>query len=102
MVQFETSAFSNNGKWVDYRGDFISIPLVCVLDRTGSKDIPATADLMMKSCNHTLVDSISIDYNNDNVIQQSDEKVLFNNDRSKGENTYQVVSAKVHIFSTIA
>ena len=70
QVQFETIALSNNGKWCDYRNGFVSIPLVTVVESSVDLD----ADLygvQMKSGNHNIIDSIILDYGNNNVIQQN-------------------------------
>lgn len=70
QVQFETIALSNNGKWCDYKNGFISIPLVTTL--TSSVDM--TEDqlaIQMKSGNHNIIDSVIIDYGNNNVVQQN-------------------------------
>jgi hypothetical protein len=71
QVQFETVSISNNGKWADYRNGFVSIPLVCVLTRTADGVADGSTLLNFKSGNHTMIDSVIVDYGNDNVIQQS-------------------------------
>jgi hypothetical protein len=71
QVQFETVAISNNGKWADYRNAFVSIPLVAVLTRSADGVADGSQLLNFKAGNHTLIDSMIIDYGNDNVIQQS-------------------------------
>ena len=69
QVQFETVALSNNGRWCDYKNGFISIPLVTTLE--SSVDLTADAyAVQMKSGNHNIIDSVIIDYGNNNVIQQ--------------------------------
>jgi hypothetical protein len=73
QVQFETVSISNNGKWADYKNGFISIPLVCTLARShenvSAADGPNLLDF--KASNVNLIDSIVVDYGNNNVVQQN-------------------------------
>lgn len=75
QVQFETISLSNNGKWADYRDGFISLPLVFTLTRnangTAISAEQAKNIVQMKSSNLNIIDAISIDYNNQNMIQQT-------------------------------
>ena len=70
QVQFETIALSNNGKWCDYKNGFVSIPLVTTLTSTVDMTVDNLA-VQMKSGNHNIIDSIIIDYGNNNVVQQN-------------------------------
>lgn len=74
QVQFETISLSNNGKLCDYRDGYVSIPLVFTLTRDGGHGI-AAADakniIQMKSSNLNIIDAVSIDYNNQNVVQET-------------------------------
>ena len=72
QVEFETISLSNNGKWCDYRNGYISIPVVTVLTST---EIFASADkengILFKSDYCNIIDSVTIDYGNNNKIQQN-------------------------------
>jgi hypothetical protein len=73
QVTFETVSLSNNGRWADYKNGFISIPLVCVLTRSHDDVDAANGQKMLnfKSSNVNIIDSVIVDYGNDNVIQQN-------------------------------
>ena len=75
QVQFETVSISNNGKFADYKNAFLSIPVVVTLSRNGAADAVTSGDghklLNFKNSNVNLIDSIIIDYGNENVIQQN-------------------------------
>ena len=72
QVEFETVSLSNNGKWCDYRNGYISIPVVTVLTSTvnfigGDKE----NGILFKSDYCNIIDSVTIDYGNNNKIQQN-------------------------------
>ena len=73
QVEFETISLSNNGKWCDYRNGYISIPTVTVLNTT--KDAWDAKDkengILFKSDYCNIIDSVTIDYGNNNKIQQN-------------------------------
>lgn len=72
QVQFETVSLSNNGKWCDYRNGFISIPVVVKLEKkVGAVDLSLDQLLDIKSSNINIADSIAVEYNNQNVVQQT-------------------------------
>jgi hypothetical protein len=73
QVTFETVSLSNNGRWCDYRNAFISIPLVVTLTRSAGDVTEAQAKELIdfKASNVNFIDSMIIDYGNDNVIQQN-------------------------------
>jgi hypothetical protein len=82
QVTIETTTLSNNGRWCDYSQGYIVIPLVITvagtLDSNGSvinfsTDELKQADMLLclKNSNLNLIDSIVVDYGNNNVIQQS-------------------------------
>jgi hypothetical protein len=73
QVTFETVSLSNNGRWCDYRNAFISIPLVVTLVRSaGDVTVDEAKELLdFKASNVNFIDSMIIDYGNDNVIQQN-------------------------------
>ena len=59
QVQFETSSFSNSGKWFDFRDGFISIPLVMTITRDDGHGISANVAkqlLQMKASNLSIID----------------------------------------------
>lgn len=71
-VEFETIAMSNNGKWCDYSNGFISIPLVAVIaSNTAFGAGDQENGLLMKNDYCNIIDSITIDYGNNNKIQQN-------------------------------
>jgi len=73
-VQFETSSFSNSGKWFDFRDGFISIPLVMTITRDVGHAISADDAkqlLQMKASNLSIIDSIQVEMNNTTVLQQT-------------------------------
>lgn len=74
QLQFETTAWSNSGKWADFKNGFISIPLVMTSTRNADNHF-ASADaqqlLQMKGSNLSIIDSIQIEMNNNTVIQQT-------------------------------
>ena len=73
-VQFETSTFSNSGKFFDFRDGFISIPLVMTITRDVGHGIDAATAkqmLQMKASNLSIIDSIQVEMNNNTVLQQT-------------------------------
>lgn len=72
QITFNTTNFSNNGKWCDYKNAWISIPTVTTVE----SDVPLTAvsgpeAIQYKGSNLNIIDSIVIDYGNNNVIQMN-------------------------------
>jgi len=70
QVTFETSSLSNSGRWLNWREGYMAIPFVIAM-RSGV-DITGDANGFMaglKNGTHQLIDSISVDYNNTNVVQ---------------------------------
>jgi hypothetical protein len=72
-VSFETVSLSNNGRWADYRNAFVSIPMVAILTRSAGEltEPDAKKLLNFKASNVNFIDSMIVDYGNDNVIQQN-------------------------------
>lgn len=74
-VQFTTISLSNNGMWTDYQQGYMSLPLVFTLTRTANETAISAEQakniVQMKASNLNIIDSISIDYNNQNTIQQT-------------------------------
>lgn len=85
QVVFETITLSNNGKWCDYRNGYLTIPCVFVVSgrTTANQQIADTnfeganikeSDLLIgfKNSNINLINSISIDYGNQQLTQATD------------------------------
>lgn len=71
-VVFETGTLSSNGKYNNYRDAFISIPLVITasgLDFTAASNKDTDFLLALKNAHLNLIQSLSIDVNNTNAIQ---------------------------------
>ena len=72
QVTFNSVSLSNNGRFCDYRDGFISLPLVFTLKRTSAITVADAKDMLqMKASNLNIIDSISIDYGNESVVQQT-------------------------------
>ena len=74
QVTFETVSLSNNGRWADYRNAFVSIPMIAILTREAGEGLaePEGKKLLnFKGSNVNIIDSMIVDYGNDNVIQQN-------------------------------
>lgn len=72
-VTFDTVTLSNNGRFVDYKEAFISIPVVIHLESTEViSDSDALECIRMKN-NLALVDSVSVTYNNTTLVQETAE-----------------------------
>lgn len=73
QINFDTSSFSNSGKWMSMRESYFVIPVVVALksstDITGVTLNPYIASL--KSGFHHLIDSFQVQYNNTTVVQQT-------------------------------
>lgn len=69
-VEFLTTSWSNNGKFMDLREGFIIIPMV--MELTSDVDI-STIDMKLKNDNLNFINSAMIDYNNENVSQSTPE-----------------------------
>jgi hypothetical protein len=100
QVNFETTSLSNNGKFCDYRNGFISIPLVCSVKQNATaagaavKDMSAFEQLIsFKSSNVNMIHSLSIDYNNTNVVQHNpniNALMVFNQHTTLGLNDIEI------------
>ena len=71
QVEFETVSLSNNGKWCDYRNGYISIPVVTVLTSGTVFADDNETGILFKSDYCNIIDSVTIDYGNNNKIQQN-------------------------------
>jgi hypothetical protein len=80
QATIETTTLSNNGRWCDYSQGYISLPLVITVAglTNGTTDVVdftsaplKQTDLLMclKNSNLNLIDSMVVDYGNNNVIQ---------------------------------
>ena len=74
-ITWSSVTLSNNGSFCDYQNAFLSIPVVCRLTTSDALTADeAKARIRLKN-NLALLDSISVQYNNTNVIQESAEMV---------------------------
>ena len=72
QVEFETISLSNNGKWCDYRNGYISIPTVTVLESSENFEAKDEENgILFKSDYCNIIDSVTVDYGNNNKIQQN-------------------------------
>jgi len=71
-IEFNTSSWSNSGKFLNLREGFAVIPLVFSV-KTNNVDIPDDFNLKLKSDNLNIVNSFMCDYNNENVVQANTE-----------------------------
>lgn len=76
MIRFDTSGLSNSGLWLAWREAVIEIPFI--VSFTSTADLTATARTQagafvagLKNGYYNIIDSIQVDYNNTNVVQQS-------------------------------
>ena len=77
QIQFDTSVLSNSGMWLGYSEAYLEIPLVCTFsfaaNAADEANVAAATNAFLvglKNGSHQLIDSIQVDYNNTNVIQQ--------------------------------
>jgi hypothetical protein len=93
QVTFESISLSNNGRYVDYKNGYITLPLVLTAsgtDFTANNDIrQSDLVLALKNSSLNLVDSLSLDYGNNNVIQQSAKSNCYWNFKINTELSYQ-------------
>ena len=71
QIQLDTSTLANSGKFLAYSEAYLEIPLQITAKST--VDITAAVNgfiLGLKNGYHQLIDSIQVDYNNSNVVQQ--------------------------------
>ena len=73
QVTFETIGISNNGKFADYKNAFISIPVCVTLSRDAHHATAAEGPTLInfKGSNTILIDSLTVSYGNDSIIQQN-------------------------------
>lgn len=72
-VQFETTSWANNGRWVNFQEGFVSFPLVMKITRDAGNPISsddAKQMLQMKTSNLAIIDSVQIEMNNTVITQQ--------------------------------
>lgn len=82
QIQFDTSSLSNSGQWLAYSEAYIQIPYVVSMQSrqvaggaVAPVDISATYtafSLGLKSGYYNIIDSISVELNNSNVVQKQD------------------------------
>jgi hypothetical protein len=73
QINLDTSTLASSRKWCDYSSAYLEIPFIIAMK--SSVDISATAAansfaMGLKCGAYQLIDSIQVDYNNTNVIQQ--------------------------------
>ena len=74
QISWSTTSLSNSGRFIDYANGFLSIPLVMVHTRTTGaalSDAEADAAIRFKASSLNIINNISIEYGNVNVVQQS-------------------------------
>ena len=100
QIVFETTSLANNGRYNNYEEAFISIPLVITLSKTagaGSADMTNNANinsdlvLALKNSNYNIIHNISIDYQNQNVIQQTNNLNMYLNFKLHSEMSWEDV-----------
>ena len=72
QISFDTQNWVTSGKWIDLSSAFLVIPFTIV--SKSSADITASANAFMaglKAGNHHIINAISLDINNTNVVQQT-------------------------------
>ena len=74
-ITFDTTVLSNSGRYLDYSDASIQIPIALsmrsTVDIVGAAGTVANAYMLgLKSGSHQLIDSIQVDYQNKNVVQQ--------------------------------
>jgi hypothetical protein len=70
-ITFDTTVLSNSGRYLDYSDATIEVPITLSMQST--TDVTANVNAYMlglKSGYHQLIDSIQVDYQNKNVVQQ--------------------------------
>lgn len=70
-INIDTTVLSNSQRWIDYRQAVLEVPVVLAM--TSDTDISAVATSYiagLKSGHHQLIDSMSVDIQNVNAIQQ--------------------------------
>lgn len=73
QIQLDTSSLSNSGKYASYSEAYLQVPLVITLQGQTVAGDPFQADapfaVGLKNGFHQLIHSVSVEYNNTNVIQ---------------------------------
>jgi hypothetical protein len=93
QVTFETVSLSNNGRFCDYRNGYIILPLVMTVSGTDfiANDSIRQSDLMLCLKNNSLnfIDSLTLEYNNNSVVQISTKSNAYLNFKMLSEMSYQ-------------
>lgn len=78
QIRFNTSGLSNSGKWLAWKEATIMLPFVVSFRSSAATDLTATAGAAagafiagLKNGYYNIIDSIQVDYNNTNVVQQT-------------------------------
>jgi hypothetical protein len=77
QIQIDTSSLSNSGKWAAYSESYLTVPFViCAESLVANANFAANAGVKaynflvgLKCGFHQLIGSLSVDYNNTNVVQ---------------------------------
>lgn len=75
QIQYDLSAVANSESWIDWSSSYLEIPVCVVVENTNLTDIPDFRTLInsgflsLKSSGFNLIQSCSIQYNNSNVVQ---------------------------------
>lgn len=70
-LQFDSTIIANSQKWIDYSEGIIQIPYVISLKSDQDIDAAVNSYMMaLKSGSHHLIDSIQVQCNNSNAVQQ--------------------------------
>ena len=70
-VEFQTTSWSNSGKFLDLKEGVVVIPLVFQVE--SDKAIDGDFELKLKSDNLNIINSVMFEYNNESVVQSNPE-----------------------------
>jgi hypothetical protein len=98
QVTIETTTLSNNGRYLDYCQGYMAVPMVVtvagvttagdVVDFTTDAAIQTDLLLCLKNSNLNIIDSLMIDYGNNNVVQLSSRVNAYLNFKLHSEMSY--------------
>ena len=70
-ITFDTTVLSNSGRYLDYSDATIEVPITIAMQHSVDATGAVNAYMLgLKSGYHQLIDSIQVDYQNKNVVQQ--------------------------------
>lgn len=73
QIDFDTVSMGSNGKWVDYQNGFIVLPCHFQFRSDVVTDLATATKAIRVKNNLALIDSVAVNYNNTNVIQETSE-----------------------------